>query len=1350
MFEAYQICPYTGLRSFTEDESLYFKGREDDIDQATSQLQKNKFLMLTGASGDGKSSLIYAGIIPNARSGFLKSKYSQWCVADFRPERTPFQNLCRSLARQFEIADANTVASELQHGFSALVDLYRNSKRFADTQSVAWQLADDKGKAALRREAANLIILVDQFEEFFTNTENYQHGVPSRESNLVLNLLLETARIALDEDLPIYVVFTMRSDYIGQCAAFRGLPEYLGFSQFFVPRLNRVQLQQVIEEPAKLSGNRISRRLTERLIHDITEGVDQLPILQHALNQIWVAADRGNEEMDLLHYAMVGGMHVDELPDEQAPRFREWFSTLPPEIKACYHEPNLQNVLDTHTNKLYEQASRYYAENTGKQISDDDAKQIIRTAFTCLTKIDQSRAVRNRMTLHEITNILNHPSYDSQAICGVLNIFREPGNTFIHPFIKEDEPESSNVEDDQVLDITHESLIRNWNYLGQWAREENESRSVSLDFEQQLGRWVNSGKSNNFLLSIGPLTYFEGWFNRVKPNAYWIARYLPEETSQEEKLKKSKEILGNAQEFIGRSADKHIITRTIMRYGPKRIAAVLGVVALITLSSFAVRNYFSKQNESVLKSMKAQAMQLAADPKVILANRTDLVCEELKMGLTTPQEVIGGIKDSIQKINIANAAASLLIFQGRGRPEKEILELLSIADSIMGAYHVPINDPGILSSFLKEMNDLRVTLEFGNFYNPNPKIDELKKRNVSRMATLVQQIVEKQPAGFSNMNEFTISLEHVINNKGYNGDEIKGLLAILSPFENLSPSPWLRTNFMQDKLLQRGEQDYGFLHNGLYQQLAYLYAAAGNSEKALQCMDTLLTYSQSNFEGDYNAGGDNATNIAAVFYSNGTTDKLDEFVQGYCVRKKVNEEHFYGSLLARSMTDRATASSLDLYFWMNVKVNLNLRFSSNDQLKFFYEKYRQRVDATIADTDQKNFLMAHSYKQEGISRAVRHPDSSKTSSGAIECFDLAIAWYNKVDPASLEQQERILGVSLNDEALGAKKTLFIYPDYRPRYLTLEPRNFFHYYVSDEFLEYIIDNNLFDKFYPGVDELELLSSWLNDYNVKMFFPRGFMVKKARYEVLQKLAAELDRRKADQAQDFNLLYLHLGLEAQEKGDKEKMLLYYRKLQPEKFLNILQVKEYGNNVNDLSLRLIALAVKGLTEAGQFDEAYKLMAIFKKPNNRSSIYSFAASEMIIGEGDSKLVQQFIDSAKQEMQRRLEAPGGQAYREKLAFALSMQDPGGSLTEIRTLIKNLPQKLFANMRISRAFAFHDQLYRANEVKPALISDNDLAELQWNILYGYNSKREVSPGWKTYHESYRPFFIRSINYQDESN
>ena len=84
------------------------------------------------------------------------------------------------------------------------------------------------------------------------------------------------------------------------------------------------------------------------------------------LNQIWHAADNGKEEMDLIHYAMVGGMPVNELPDEQVDRFRNWFEGLPPDIKACYHEPNLQNVLDTHTNKLYEQAEEYYLQKTGR------------------------------------------------------------------------------------------------------------------------------------------------------------------------------------------------------------------------------------------------------------------------------------------------------------------------------------------------------------------------------------------------------------------------------------------------------------------------------------------------------------------------------------------------------------------------------------------------------------------------------------------------------------------------------------------------------------------------------------------------------------------------------------------------------------------------------------------------------------------------------------------------------------------------------------------------------------------------------------------------------------------------
>jgi hypothetical protein len=275
--------------------------------------------MVTGASGDGKSSLIFGGLLPNAKAGFFKAKYNNWKIVQFRPERKPLENLASSLSTAFEIDNSAVVATELSRGYSSLTDLYTNSKYYIDESQPAKEPIDKK-------EGANLIIIADQFEEFFTNPENFFKGEPTEEAQVTVNLLLETARIALSKDLPIFVVFTMRSDFIGQCSYFRDLPEYIGFSQFFVPRLKRKDLQQVIEEPAILSGNKITRRLTERLIYDLEEGIDQLPILQHSLNRIWRAADSGHEEMDLFHYAMVGGMPAEELPDEEISRFNAWFT----------------------------------------------------------------------------------------------------------------------------------------------------------------------------------------------------------------------------------------------------------------------------------------------------------------------------------------------------------------------------------------------------------------------------------------------------------------------------------------------------------------------------------------------------------------------------------------------------------------------------------------------------------------------------------------------------------------------------------------------------------------------------------------------------------------------------------------------------------------------------------------------------------------------------------------------------------------------------------------------------------------------------------------------------------------
>ena len=392
-----------------------------------NQLENKRFLMVNGASGDGKSSLVYAGLIPLAHAGLFKAQFPNWIVADFRPERAPLKNLSEAIAGHFKASGftREEIDRELSFGYSSLIELYKKSHFYIDTEAEEWTSADDAAKKQRRRKAGNLLIIADQFEEFFTNPENYKDGIPSAESQAAVNLLVETARIAEEQGLPVYVVCTMRSDYVGQCAAFRGLPEMIGYSQFFVPRLRRNEYQQVIEEPAKLNGDRISRRLTEKLLNDLNEGYDQLPILQHALNQIWRAAGNGEEEMDLIHYAMVGGTKGTKLPIDQRIRFNEWYAGLSEIQKKLLLHPSLENVLNAHANELELQIQQNFPEK---------GAVIVEAVFKCLTKIDNSRAVRNRMTLGEIKAIINRDDISVDDIDQTIRVFREQGNTFIRPF----------------------------------------------------------------------------------------------------------------------------------------------------------------------------------------------------------------------------------------------------------------------------------------------------------------------------------------------------------------------------------------------------------------------------------------------------------------------------------------------------------------------------------------------------------------------------------------------------------------------------------------------------------------------------------------------------------------------------------------------------------------------------------------------------------------------------------------------------------------------------------------------------------------------------------------------------
>jgi hypothetical protein len=1346
MSEERQICPYTGLRPFTEDESIYFKGREEHIGQATEQLQRNKFLMLTGASGDGKSSLVYAGIVPNARAGFLKSRYTQWCLADFRPERTPFQNLCKAIGRQLGISNYSTVESELQHGFSALTDLYKNSARYLDTESAEWQQADEKKRAGMKRQAANLIILVDQFEEFFSNPENYHNGVPSKEAGLVLNLLLESARISLEENLPVYIVFTMRSDYIGQCAAFRTLPEYIGFSQFFVPRLNRSQLQQVIEEPAVLSGNRISRRLTERLIQDLTDGVDQLPILQHALNQVWHAANgaavTATAEMDLIHYAMVGGMKVDELPDDQVAPFKIWYDGLSTEIKSFYRNPDLQNVLDTHANKLCASAGDYFRKQTGKATPDDQIKYAIRKTFSCLTKIDQSRAVRNRMTLKEIWGVAGLKDLTLDELGEILKIFREPGNTFIRPFIT-DEPEAVKLGDDDVLDITHESLIRNWEFLGAWATEEFNNHNVYLDFEQQLRRWIDSGKSTDFLLSIGPLTYFEAWYEKLAPNAHWIARYLPEDIDAEEKIRKARILLDDSRAFLRRSARQHIATRTVVKYGPKRIFAVLAVFLFLTLSSFGIREYLSHQNARVLEKIKDESIALAGNRIVSLEDKNYLLSENLKLGLTTIPEVVNGISDPLERINAIAGVGTALVNQGWNGPAAEIYQSFAAADSLLELQPVSLTTPRY-SEMIRESVELMVSLELAYYFNPNPEIRKLVHRNAHRLGQWVLLVARKKPESFKNITAFDLALERAISLGELSEQERIELLSLLSPFEMKETDKWVSTKFARDIFSERGRFNYAFPFNGLYQELAYVYASLGQTSSVLRCLDSLIANNVRYQDRNYDNMPDNSRHLAAVFYKYDRIASLDEFVKSYSTMREISEHDFYKSVVNQSLAASQLAALLNNMAWQNVDANPILYLADSQQQAFFYARYRAAL-RKIKDADNRNFWLALSYKDQGLMNhlAKTHRQTDADPRSWENYFDSAFYYYRKVNQRMLDTEVSMLRGSEQKPW----RFLFEYPDFAMREFPGEPRGGYIFFTSPGFIIYVLKNKLFDEVYKEPRDLDFINVWFDEQRVAEFFAGVTFRSIVDLTLVRQLEKAIERRKS--SLDFSDLHLEMAAQLAAVGKLDSANAFYKRVTSSRIGEMTSAGGFAGFGAHNAMYKVGFGVSSLAESNDFAEANRIVHAFRKPVNRSALYGFAARLLLKRNAPSEVVTRVMDSARAEMLRVENSGADQQARFQLPFALALRNQPGDLDDIRQISRNVLFKIEIQAATARSLAFHNQLYDAYDNMPEGISAPEKASFLSALLYGYSEGRESPSAWSAYATHYPYWRTIKLFYSNEN-
>jgi WD40 repeat protein len=293
--------PYPGLEPFAPEDAAVFFGREHETDrllellQPTLQHSRGRFVAIVGPSGSGKSSLLHAGLLPRLRRLELR-----WLlVPAVVPGTRPTEALAHSLARAFEAHGGERrfadVKASLGQGPPALVELARELARLGGARP-------------------SVLVVVDQAEELITRS-----GV--REQRAFLDLL----RGALDDDSPLWVVATMRSEFLSARPERAGLAEVVD-DFLVVEPLSRSRLPEVINRPAQRAGLDFAPGLAEWMVEETTGG-DALPLLAYTLRELYQRAGPDGI-VNAADYEAVGGVigalqrRADRVLDELTRRGR--------------------------------------------------------------------------------------------------------------------------------------------------------------------------------------------------------------------------------------------------------------------------------------------------------------------------------------------------------------------------------------------------------------------------------------------------------------------------------------------------------------------------------------------------------------------------------------------------------------------------------------------------------------------------------------------------------------------------------------------------------------------------------------------------------------------------------------------------------------------------------------------------------------------------------------------------------------------------------------------------------------------------------------------------------------------
>ena len=558
--------PFPGLRPFRTSEAHLFFGREGQSEELIERLMRTRFLGVLGNSGSGKSSLVRAGLIPALHAGRKQAQVSDWKIVICRPGNSPIQNLAAALAgAALKDTRREVVEPEVRRLLPLLME------------SSFGLLEAEEGKGVRDKT----LLIVDQFEELF----RFGKEIPPGEAAHFVDLLLNAVG---QEGAHIYVVITMRSEFLGECVRYRGLPEIINSGQYLVPRLSGENVRRAVTGPLAVVHAPVDAAFANRVVREVGDNMDQLPLMQHALMRSYKKWQDGGGQSSLGHveYDAVGGM---------------------------------QQAMGHHADELY-------------AALDDKGRAIARLLFQRLTDLSAGEQGGRRPTLMaEIYGLCEAVSANRTEVDAVIERFRDIGASFLMP------PPGVALHDGNMLDISHESLVRNWTRLGGWAVEETEAARLYQRLEQ--GRMETHEEGGGLPPRV--LENLCEWLEKSRINAFWAARYHPgvepahDWGQHKERFEHNMRFLEGAKDIAEakvRARDNEIAekAREKQRVKYRSIIIALAVSAAVVGFSLAGFAWNQAQLAEVQKVIAEAERRIADSSATVARNQSELAKQKTK------------------------------------------------------------------------------------------------------------------------------------------------------------------------------------------------------------------------------------------------------------------------------------------------------------------------------------------------------------------------------------------------------------------------------------------------------------------------------------------------------------------------------------------------------------------------------------------------------------------------------------------------------------------------------------------------------------------------------------------------